>query len=87
MACTSGCLYLDGEHHFVAPFICHMLMRLQVETSCRSPISWTQHSHILCVDIERRGSQSIARWSYHCVAYVQEPIKMDSTESKVAAAR
>ena len=61
-----------------------VLTLLQVETSIRSKISWSQHAYILRMAIARCRPEPVARCRDHNLANVQKPLEVDKTEDKMA---
>ena len=61
-----------------------VLTLLQVETSIRSKISWSQHAYLLRMAIARCRPEPVARWRDHNPANVQKPHEVDKTEDKMA---
>ena len=61
-----------------------VLTLLQVETSIRSKISWSQRAYILSMAIARCRPEPVARWRDHNLANVQKRLEVDKTEDKMA---
>ena len=61
-----------------------VLTLLQVETSIRSKISWSQHAYILRMAIARCRPEPVARLRDHSLANVQKPLEVDKTEDEMA---